>query len=101
MTTDKKIYLDFPEIWDMIINYKECPCRINDPNNVTNFAGNCTNFGNRITIPIAVTDSNSYNYYYLVLDGLRNPDMAGCDPNKIIVSLSSGDESKVDFRSHT
>jgi len=45
-----KVNIDFPDIWDMIINYNVPKCALKDPTNNTVYASTCTNFGNRVTI---------------------------------------------------
>ena len=95
------IYIDFPSVWNMIINYKLPTCYLYNPDNSTNFANNCTNFGNRITIPLALNDSFANDFYYIVLNRLRNPDMTACDPNKWVISVTDITGQVVVARSHS
>ena len=39
-----------------------------------NFAGTCTTYGNRVKIPIVVSETNTSPFYYLTLKDVRNPD---------------------------
>lgn len=41
------LYLDFPNVWDRIINYVHPLCYLRNPSNTTNYASTCTTFGNR------------------------------------------------------
>lgn len=83
------IAIDFPFLWDIIINYKRPTCFLYDPSNKTNYAGVCTNYGNRIEIPILISDFISRDYYYIKLNNVRNPDSVACDPTKWVFSIVS------------
>lgn len=72
-----------------------------EPSNNTNFAGNCTNFGNRLTIPFSQSDFASNEFYYVVLKNLRNPDLTSCDPNKWVISFSNAVGDQIKARSHS
>lgn len=92
------LHIQFPDVWDMIINYKLPTCYLYDTNNITNYVSSCLNFGNTVSIQLTQTDFIGNPYYYLVLDNIRNPDYATCAINKWVISITSS--SFVFARSH-
>lgn len=75
----------------MIINYKLPTCTLFDFDNKTNYAANCTNFGNRVTISINQTDFIGSTFYYLTLGKVRNPDFSVCGINKWTLTVLKSD----------
>ncbi|KAL4471203.1 hypothetical protein ABPG72_007570 [Tetrahymena utriculariae] len=92
-------YIDFPVVWDRIINYITPLCFLYNPLNTTNYSSDCQTFGNRITIPVIQTDQNANNFYYIVLQNLRNPDVIACDAGKMIISISQNNGNSIASRS--
>lgn len=91
--------IDFPEEWDMIINYKLPGCQLYDTNNITNYAFKCSNFGNRVTIQIAQTDYIGNPFYYLTYTMVRNPDYTSCGIDRWVITVISN--TSVVGRSHS
>ncbi|EAS07615.2 hypothetical protein TTHERM_00919640 (macronuclear) [Tetrahymena thermophila SB210] len=92
-------YIDFPVVWDRIINYITPLCFLYNPLNTTDYSTDCQTFGNRITIPVIQTDQNANNFYYIVLQNLRNPDQIACDAGKMIISISQNNGNSIASRS--
>ncbi|KAL4429313.1 hypothetical protein ABPG74_002299 [Tetrahymena malaccensis] len=92
-------YIDFPVVWDRIINYITPLCFLYNPLNTTDYSTDCKTFGNRITIPVILTDKNANNFYYIVLQNLRNPDLIACDAGKMIISISQNNGNSIASRS--
>jgi hypothetical protein len=82
------VTVDFPEEWDMIINYKLPSCSLFDFNNETDYALGCYNFGNRLTITIKQTDYIGNPFYYIVFGNVRNPDFMSCGIDRWVIYVT-------------
>lgn len=87
ISSNRIITVDFPNQWDLIINYNTPSCQIYNPDMSSQFVTNCTSFANKVIIYLGSSDVTSNFYYLLVLNNVRNPDNSNCDIMPFFISV--------------